>query len=446
MIDRPMDANEHPDEGLIHAWLDDALGAAEAERLAAHVRGCADCQARVAEARGLIAGASRIVAALDDVPAGTRPGWAQSPVADGGASGDASPVAGARDPRAGGSLWRWLRVTPARAAVAATILVAIGITLTHDRVSVDSERRSATSVLNPQRYDVPAATSPEGAASEAAKPRDGLLDSAVAKNVTIAQGQRTVGAAPGPAIPAAPPPSSSLQAPLGAAGEAVASGRAATEANRESAVVQPDRSRAATGAVALRRTTDATANMSQPEPAPAPISPIQGQQARDGALMAKRPLNAAAKSCLILESPDADARWADQPFPLVLAIEPGPSDAPRDAAVLTPSGETTSLRAQWSPRSGDSVSIRLRRIGYSGSIVLGPEAGARSGIALSAVAPTMLEESVAAGSSAQTPSARAETRAAAPAGAPATAQRAPAAGPPVRQLRVTARPIGCPAR
>ena len=186
--------------------------------------------------------------------------------------------------------------------------------------------------------------------------------------------------------------------------------------------------------------------MSQPEPAPAPIAPVQGQQARDGALMAKTSLNAAAKSCLILESPDADARWADQPFPLVLAIEPGPSDVPRDAAVLTPSGEATSLRAQWSLRSGDSVSIRLRRIGYSGSIVLGPEAGARSGIARSAAAPTMLEESVAAGSSAQTPGARAESRAAAPAPAPATAQRAPAAGPPVRQLRVTARAIGCPVR
>ena len=61
MTDRPMDETEHPDEGLIHAWLDDALSAAEAERLAAHVRSCADCQARVAEARGLIAGASRIV-------------------------------------------------------------------------------------------------------------------------------------------------------------------------------------------------------------------------------------------------------------------------------------------------------------------------------------------------------------------------------------------------
>ena len=59
MTDLPMDRTEHPDEGMIHTWLDDALDAAEGERIAAHVRTCDECQARVAEARGLIAGASR---------------------------------------------------------------------------------------------------------------------------------------------------------------------------------------------------------------------------------------------------------------------------------------------------------------------------------------------------------------------------------------------------
>jgi len=434
MIDRPMDANDHPDEGLIHAWLDDALSAAEAERLASHVRGCAECQARVAEARGLIAGASRIVAALDDVPAGTRPGWAQDAVG-GGAAGDTTTAGAAPDPRAGASLWRWLRVTPGRAAIAATILVAIGITLTHDRIAMDTAPRTAASVLNPQRSDVPAATSPEGAASDAAKPRDALLDSAVARNMAIAQGQRTVGAAPGPVVPAAPPASARLQAPAGAAGEAVALGRAAAEARRESAVVLPDRSRTRSAI------TGATASIMTPAPAPA-AAPIQSPQALEGAMMAKTAARIVARSCLLLESPDADARWADQPFPLVLALEPGPSDGPRDAAVLTPSGETTSLRALWSPGSGDSVSVRLRRIGYSGSIALGPETGARSGIAVSAAAPTMLEE-VAVGSSAQAPRARADSRRA---DAAVSAQRAPAAGPPVRQLRVTARSVGCPAR
>ena len=155
--------------------------------------------------------------------------------------------------------------------------------------------------------------------------------------------------------------------------------------------------------------------------------------------MAKGEQNTVAKSCLLIESPDPDAHWADQSFPFVLAIEPGSTDAARDAAVLTPGGDVTSLRAQWSPRGGDSVVVRLRRIGYSGSILLGPEAAARSGIAVSAVAVTALEEVAVNPAPAQ---ARSDSR---KAGAPATAQAAPA-GPPVRQLHVSARSIGCPSR
>ena len=63
----------HPDEGQIHAWLDGALDAASAAELEAHVVACADCAAAVAEARGLIAGASRILLALDNVPSGVIP-------------------------------------------------------------------------------------------------------------------------------------------------------------------------------------------------------------------------------------------------------------------------------------------------------------------------------------------------------------------------------------
>lgn len=66
----------HVDEGTIHAWLDGALDAAQAREIEAHVAGCAACSAAVAEARGLIAGASRILGALDEVPAGVIPGAA----------------------------------------------------------------------------------------------------------------------------------------------------------------------------------------------------------------------------------------------------------------------------------------------------------------------------------------------------------------------------------
>lgn len=71
---------QHPDEGTIHAWLDGALSAEESAALAAHVAGCAECAAAVAEARGVLAAASRILSALDTVPGGVipRPASAES--------------------------------------------------------------------------------------------------------------------------------------------------------------------------------------------------------------------------------------------------------------------------------------------------------------------------------------------------------------------------------
>ncbi len=63
----------HLDEGTIHAWLDGALSA-EAERKAeTHAARCTECAVAVADARGLIAATSRILTALDDVPAGVIP-------------------------------------------------------------------------------------------------------------------------------------------------------------------------------------------------------------------------------------------------------------------------------------------------------------------------------------------------------------------------------------
>jgi Putative zinc-finger len=59
---------QHLDEGTIHSWLDGALSADEAARVEAHVKECPQCAAAVAEARGFIAGASRILTALDNVP------------------------------------------------------------------------------------------------------------------------------------------------------------------------------------------------------------------------------------------------------------------------------------------------------------------------------------------------------------------------------------------
>src|SRR5436190_2209664 len=98
---------QHLDEGTIHTWLDGALDASEAAGVERHVAECAQCAAAVAEARGFIAASARIVSSLDVVRGGVLPAHAS-----------------ARKGRQ--SLWRQLRLTPARAALAASLLVAAG--------------------------------------------------------------------------------------------------------------------------------------------------------------------------------------------------------------------------------------------------------------------------------------------------------------------------------
>jgi hypothetical protein len=107
---------QHLDEGTIHAWLDGALEAEEAARVEEHAAACASCAAAVAEARGLAAGASRILASLDNVPSGVIPRTATT-VAE---------SAFARGRRR--SLWTTLHLTPARAAAAAVLFLAVGTT------------------------------------------------------------------------------------------------------------------------------------------------------------------------------------------------------------------------------------------------------------------------------------------------------------------------------
>ncbi len=64
---------QHPDEGAIHTWLDGELSPDGAAELDAHVAECSECAVAVAEARGFIAGSSRIVSALDIVPGDVIP-------------------------------------------------------------------------------------------------------------------------------------------------------------------------------------------------------------------------------------------------------------------------------------------------------------------------------------------------------------------------------------
>lgn len=64
---------EHLDEGVAHAWIDGELSASDTLAVETHLQSCASCAAIVAEARGLVAATSRIVAQLDHVAAGVIP-------------------------------------------------------------------------------------------------------------------------------------------------------------------------------------------------------------------------------------------------------------------------------------------------------------------------------------------------------------------------------------
>ena len=69
----------HPDEALLHAWLDGDLEPSEASRVEALVATDPAWSSAAAEARGLIAASSRVIRALDLVPANVVPAARRAP-------------------------------------------------------------------------------------------------------------------------------------------------------------------------------------------------------------------------------------------------------------------------------------------------------------------------------------------------------------------------------
>jgi anti-sigma factor RsiW len=146
-----MERNRHVDEGTLHAWLDGALGPEESARVEAHVAECAACGAKAAEARGLIAAASRILTALDDVPGGV--------------------VSRARPARRPRLLTGW----PLRAA-AAIVFVAVSSfavvkQLGEPKAVVVAPQAAPQPPQQPAVQAAPAAAAPQGVAKKAAVPQ-----------------------------------------------------------------------------------------------------------------------------------------------------------------------------------------------------------------------------------------------------------------------------------
>jgi len=182
---------QHLDEGTIHAWLDDALAGDEAAAVAKHVAECGDCAALVAEARGMIVAAGNIVAALDDVRGGVIP--------------SSTPARATAGQSSQTSLWRRLHFTPARAALAATLLVAVGSVLTVRRAGQGDDQRipPASTVVAPiiaQPTSRPSSPQPQAQTSAEVAHKVAPAPSPTPSNVTSA-----------PAI-ASPPASRALNA------------------------------------------------------------------------------------------------------------------------------------------------------------------------------------------------------------------------------------------
>ena len=167
----------HIDEGTLHAWLDGALLPDESARVEAHIASCAACSAAAAEARGLVAAASRILTALDDVPGGV-----------------ASRRHGVEHRH---RLWTgW----PLRAAAAVLFVVAGSLAVLQQ---MGTERRGLATPSAPSTRPVPTATPPAPLTSPrpvtVSPPVAALKKQSVRKQAAVAQP-----AAPQPAPAAAP--------------------------------------------------------------------------------------------------------------------------------------------------------------------------------------------------------------------------------------------------
>lgn len=364
----PRDA--HPDEGTIHAWLDRQLDATSTATLEAHLQGCDECAERVAEARGLIAGTSRILVSLDDERVPSTPMLR------------AEPSEPAPAPAAAPSRWRALRVTPRRAAIAATIIVAAGLVLTHERTGVDLPPPAP--VASSQRSE--AATQLR---APVVPPRDHLLDSAVARNLAKAQPPRAVEPSPvervaaRPAI-SAPPMAAEVARIDSTSATRVAAARGAAESRRDS-TVGADLARVARLPAAKSAPTEeviAAAKVAD--------QAVRAFGARIAGGVAAGAANVEATQCFRVESASGTAAtWGPVALPLVIAL-----DAPASrslARVLTAAGAETGTGAVWKRAPNDSLLFTLRRIGFSGSLVLGEPGPVRAGVMRSSQSMMRLE-------------------------------------------------------
>jgi hypothetical protein len=323
----------HLDEGTIHAWLDGALDAEEAARVEQHASECAACAAAVAEARGLVAGASRILTALDSVPGAIVPKAAAS---------TAAPRV-----RRTRSLWTSLHLTPARAAAAAVVVIAAGTALV-----LRSAPNAARSAIQLADYPHDSAVTMKPAAPLALP----LAAPDTAASRTIAASRRAARPSPTVATNAAPKPSAASR--RGVVGEGAMERSAAVAAAEEAKQSVAATDNAMRGAVA---------GAASRAPAAAPPSAVA--QRFDAAKVLPDPRSVAG--CYLVTSDSAIALptrlWLDSAVVAQPAMLQRSRAAAADAGMMERHGVSEIVNdgrrsiagAFWSPRGDGSIRVSL---------------------------------------------------------------------------------------
>jgi hypothetical protein len=394
-----IDDDAHPDEGSIHALLDGALSGIERSRIEAHVAKCETCRARVAEARGLMAGASRVIASLDETPTKVL---------------QVAPTIRPAEPR---PLWRILRVTPARSAIAALLIVAVGVVLTQKRVAVDSTVVPGVSAI---------AKTQEGVSPGA--PTDTLLRAAIVEKLKREQPAPVLSNAHGVNVPVSPPALSATIDEI--APRQVAAARSSIAAQRDTTVAA-DRARVGFAPPAA----GGNETPSQRLGVAAKAAESAGAAAKDRADASAVSM---AGSCIRIETTiPGGGTWGTASLPVMLAFD----SAGKVAHVLGANGAATEALTVATAISSDSMMLRLRRIGYEGFMRLGPGSDSRAGFLHSAESQAQLNEVVVTAENDSGSRGRLEKRVAVAAPAPARTSV-----PSTAQIPITARRVSCPPR
>lgn len=353
-------ADGHVEEGSLHAWLDGAFDDDAAAAVAAHVAECATCRAAVAEARGLVAGSARVLAALDAaVPSGV--------VSPAEAARTASRIAAQADARAATRLEPRVAGrsrTPWWMGIAAAALVAVGGgTVLWSRGGETGETADVVSTESAP------ATQAGTALADAAR-----ADTSRASDTRAGDGATATATATSVASEAA----------AGAAGQAFADNRDGLSANadndpRRQREVAAEAQRAVdawreSGVLAemiesarARTPKPAIASATPAIPAAAPATeesrPLTGESARLPVGIGEETLGAAQRMTIVVTGTVRDAD-AGQPIEGVAVV------VTSGVAGARPFGSTTDRSGRFAVRATDvtrgaPLTVRARRIGYT---------------------------------------------------------------------------------